>query len=41
MGGCEKPPVKVTPIEPPFFVKIVQDDCKTPNECCNKPGCVK
>ncbi len=41
MGGCEKPPVKVAAVEPPFFVKIVEDDCKTPNECCNKPGCVK
>ncbi len=41
MGGCEKPAVKVAAVEPPFFVKIVEDDCKTPNECCNKPGCVK
>ncbi len=40
MGGCEKPAVKKAPAEPPFFVKIVEDDCKTPSECCNKPGCV-
>ncbi len=41
MGGCEKPAVKAIAVEPPFFVQIVEDDCKTPNECCNKPGCVK
>ena len=41
MGGCEKPPVKAAPVEPPFFVKIIKDDCKTPGECCKKPGCVK
>lgn len=41
MIGCEKPATKTIPAEPPFFVKIVEDDCKTPSECCNKPGCVK
>ncbi len=40
MGGCQKPTAKKAPVEPPFFVKIVEDDCKTPSECCKKPGCV-